>query len=228
MSVFIFGDSFFEEVRWNTNSWPVKLSNDIDVINYASSGSSNHDIYLSFMNAVPSLKEDDIVVVGWTEPNRFYCSDRRRVPNVQNTYQSYLHNETLQNLYYRTYMAEVERICEENKVHLLVMWAFPSGYNIPMQNPIWNLKQVGELSADKYNYIKNFKNEIRPALIYFSWADLDITLPESELVNEFSNDNRPNHIDNQKVHDEIVKVITEFVESKNIGTVDLIKRLENG
>jgi len=43
--------------------------------NFAKSGTNNHTIFERFCNSVNSISNDDIVIIQWTEPNRFRLVD---------------------------------------------------------------------------------------------------------------------------------------------------------
>jgi len=86
MKIWIFGDSFvhkygFSNAEFLKNSAPwldriaTKYSNTVE--NLSHSGQSNEGIYLSVVDMIPNISEDDIVVVSWSAPGRFLGTSNR-------------------------------------------------------------------------------------------------------------------------------------------------------
>jgi hypothetical protein len=86
-----------------------------------------------------------------------------------------------------------------------------------------------ELFPPKYYYLDTFENEVKPALIYFSKKEVGHCTTTNDIIDYFKNkDNRPNHIGNVRVHNELTKIVAEFIKGRTSGQIDLIKRLSDG
>jgi hypothetical protein len=143
-------------------------------------------------------------------------------------YKNFYNNE-LETLYQKTFMHKVKSVVKEKNLRLLVLWSFPTGYvGTVRQNPNWLDTFMFDIDPEQYQYADTFDNEVRPALIHISRKETSLLNAEQDVIDYFLKDNRPNHIKDQTVHNELVKIVTEFVETRISGQVDLIKRLENG
>ena len=232
-NIYIFGDSFF--CRWvedNVNySWILQLTKKYSVCNYSIPGASNQEIYLSFLKNIDIITSNDVVLLGWSEPNRFYVNPEvTKNDKIYEMYHKNFYNKTLVKLQYQSFMSEVKKTIKEKNIKTLFFWSFPSDYiDPPKENANWLDAILSNINETNYQYLDSFENEVKPALIYFSKKEVEHFTSQDEIVNYFrKKDRRPNHISNEKIHNELVKIVIEFIENKIDGQIDLIERLNNG
>jgi len=231
--IYIFGDSFF--YRWIETGidygWIVQLTNKHFVVNSAIPGASNHEIYLSFLKYSDIITPDDYVIIGWSDPSRFYVNSG--ISKNEKTYRVYyekFYNKALDTLQQKTFMSEIKKIIKEKNFKTLFFWSFPSDYiDAPKENTNWADAIASNIDTTKYYYLDTFENEVRPALVYFSKNEVEQTTSSNNIIDYFKNkDNRPNHIGNVQVHNELTKIVEEFIKGRISGQIDLIKRLSDG
>lgn len=73
MKLWIFGQSMSTSHKVEEHQgWPALLANrlSIDYVTFAQPGADNFYIYSTFLENSANIAEDDIVVVGWSHPNR--------------------------------------------------------------------------------------------------------------------------------------------------------------
>jgi hypothetical protein len=232
--IYIFGDSFFS--RWvednNTSGWIVQLHAKYpEVINTAVGGASNHEIYLNYLKYIDDITPDDIILFGWSDPSRFYVNPGiTKDEKIYKLYYANFYNKTLSMLQEKTYMSEVKNTITEKNLKALFFWSFPSAYvEVPRENFNWLDSMLIDITDQQYYYSDTFENEIKPALIYFSKKEVADFKSPDKVVHYFQKqDKRPNHIGDQAIHDELVKIVVEFIENQTSGQIDIIKRLNNG
>ena len=226
--IYIFGDSFCVADEHNHNSWTVKLRKKYEVINEADPGASNHQIFLKFLKYCSLMEDGSIVVLAWSDPTRFYLN-----PGIERTDYLYgihwdnFYNPILDELYQRLYISEVKRLTELKRLKLLVLWSFPSGYDIGHPNANWLFKVPNDSA---YTYLDTFENEIKPPLIYFSKKEiehLNIT-NHKRIADFFRSDRRSNHMGDQRTHDALHDIVCDFAENQISGQINLNDRLNNG
>jgi hypothetical protein len=173
------------------------------------------------------MNDGSTVILAWSEPSRFYLRPGiSRTDSLYEIYWTNFYNEILDNLHQKLYTDEVKRLAKLKKLKLLILWSFPSNYNIAdIENPNW-LHSTGNES--EYIYIDEFDNEIKPPLIHFSKKEVAHITDHAELTNYFRKDTRSNHIGDQRIHDALHDIICEFVENKLSGKINLYNRLDNG
>jgi len=207
------------------------LTNKHFVVNSAIPGASNHEIYLSFLKYANIITPDDHVLFGWSDPSRFYVNSG--INKNEKTYRVYyenFYNKTLDTLQQKTFMGEIKKIIKEKNFKTLFFWSFPSDYiDAPKENASWVDAIASNIDLTKYYYLDTFENEVKPALIYFSKKEVEHCTTTTDIIDYFKNkDNRPNHIGNVRVHNELTKIVAEFIKGRTSGQIDLIKRLSDG
>jgi len=73
--------------------------------------------------------------------------------------------------------------------------------------------QAQYLDVNNYIYDSNFKNEIRPALDYFSRSE--------KLVAPDVDADRPNHIKDMNVHNRIYNAVHSLISGERTGIIDI-------
>jgi hypothetical protein len=226
--IYIFGDSFCAADEFNHNSWTVKLRKKYDVINEAVLGASNHEIFLKFVKYCNLMEDGSTVILAWSDPTRFYLKPEiERTDYLYGIYWDNFYNPILDELYQRLYISEVKRLTKLKNLRLLVLWAFPSGYDIGQQNPNW----LFDIPNDSvYTYLDTFEHEVKPPLIYFSKKEIDhLNIKNHKRIAEFfRNDRRSNHLGDQGTHDALHDIVCEFAEKRISGQINLNDRLNNG
>ena len=227
----MFGDSFLADQSVHKNkklidgvltvdqSWVQQLSRKYSVRNLSSPGSSNSDIFLKFVENIDNITSEDFVLIGWSDATRPYCLEKI-TPRLREIYMTYFYNPRLHVENQTLYMKSVSDTLIERNINHLVFWSFPTGYI--GKNTSWVSRD-----HEAYTYNANFKNEIRPALVYFSRIELDSNLTPEAVIAQMGNDNRPNHINTELVHNELAKVVREVIEGNLSGMIDLKQRLDN-
>jgi hypothetical protein len=226
--IYIFGDSFCVADRHNHNSWACKLHKNYEVINEAEPGASNHQIFLKFLKYCDIMDDESTVVLTWSDTARFYLNTGiERTDYLYDVYWENFYNPILDELYQRLYISEVKRLTELKKLRLLVLWAFPSGYNLGINNANWLFK-VPDESA--YTYLDEFENEVKPPLIHFSKKEIEHLNINNHrrLAEYFRNDRRSNHLGDQKTHDALYDTVCQFANGQIAGKINLNYRLNNG
>jgi hypothetical protein len=229
-NIYVFGDSFF--CRWVSHNveygWIYQLTKKYSVFDFAIGGASNHDIYLKFLHQVNNITPDDVILFGWSDPSRFYVN-----PGITRDYKLYyknFYNKTLSMLQEKSYTSEVKNLIKEKNLKALFFWSFPSDYvEVSQENFGWVESMLADTTDQQYYYITTFENEVKPALIYFSKKEVADFKLADEVIHYFQKqDKRPNHISDKVIHDELVKIVVEFIENQTSGQIDIIKRLNNG
>jgi hypothetical protein len=226
--IYIFGDSFCAADEYNHNSWTVKLRKNYEVINEAEPGSSNHQIFLKFLKYCNLMEDNSTVILAWSDTTRFYLNPGiARTDYLYNMHWENFYNPILDELYQRLYISEVKRLTEIKKLRLLVFWAFPSGYDLGVENANWLFK-VSDESA--YTYLDAFDNEVKPPLIHFSKKEIEhLNINNHRRVAEyFIDDRRSNHLGDQRMHDALYNIVCDFAQGRIAGQINLNYRLNNG
>jgi hypothetical protein len=224
--IYIFGDSFCVPDEFNHNSWTVKLRKNYNVITEADLGASNHEIFLKFLKYCDLMEDGSTVILAWSDPTRFYLQPNiARTDHLYSVYWDNFYNPILDELYQRLYISEVKRLTKLKNLRLLVLWAFPSGYDIDHQNPNW-LFDVPDDAV--YTYLDTFEHEVKPPLIYFSKKEIDhLNIKNHKQISEFfRNDRRSNHLGDQRTHDALHDIVSDFAENKIAGQINLKHRLK--
>jgi len=219
--VYIFGDSFFTQSLYRSNSWPDMIAKKYHVVNAAQLGASIYDIYLQFLRHYKNITKNDTVILGWSDPWRYYS--KPEIPKneeLSKLYYTQFYNQDLESFYQESIMNEVNRRLKEKEIRALFFWSFPTGY--------WVDTVIQDLDHNSYIYKTEFENEVRPALIYFSKTEAAHCKTEKEIINFFKNDLRPNHLSSQKIHDELYNIVTDFIDQKIQGQIDLFQRVNDG
>ena len=208
MQVFVFGCSFSEDVNveW---SWPTMLAENFNVTNFAQSANSNAHIYLSFIENIDKLNPGDVAIVSWGDIVRFYTTNPKDKTKLIETYVKHFHNETLNKEHYKFYLENTERLAKQAGVKLIVLWSSPSDYGpMSLERFLYD-----HLDVNTAQYEKEFDIDIRPALIFYSLAEIrEKNLPKEIRINCFTHDERPNHIESKDTHLEIYNKIVEHLK----------------
>jgi hypothetical protein len=222
--IYIFGGSFLAPGA--TDSWITRLSNNYDVCNLAKQNSANPNIFLTFLSTRDKMVKDDTVIIAWDDymfpnVNNIDNIPARKRDTIMGTYLEYFFDSNLAKLHYDYYLNYVKDYAVANSINLIVLWAVPSNYITTdtwvSQGP-WSYDY---LKPDEFQYAVNFKNEIRPALMYFSKKELD-GLTAKELEKYLMDDPRPNHIKDLTVHDKLYSTVSDFVDKRQTGCVNLL------
>jgi hypothetical protein len=108
----------------------------------------------------------------------------------------------------------------------LTVWAFPSEYQFNNTSTNWQHPEFNYIDYNTYEYSVNFYNEVKPALIHFSRLEIEKeNVSHDDIRAAYTNDLRPNHIGDYKVHSELVKIVDEFITGKISGQINLKQRL---
>jgi hypothetical protein len=226
--IYIVGDSFFVwELRpW---AWQNLLDKTYTVQNYSSPGASNQDIYLQFLEIYKLITPEDAIIIGWSDSNRTYVNPQVKKQSYPlKLYHTTFYNKELTELYSDSIMDKINCLIEDKNLKALFFWSFPSDYNLDNHNPNWVDALLSNLDHSNYLYKKQFKNEVRPALIYFSKKEVEHLKSSDKISKYFSEDRRPNHISAKHIHKELYNIVTEFLENKIGGQIDLLQRLTDG
>lgn len=226
--IYIAGDSFFScnQHLW---SWQNLLDKKYTVQNYSSPGASNQDIYLQFLEIYKLITPEDAIIIAWSDPNRTYVNPQVKKQSYPlKLYHTTFYNKELTELYSDSIMNKIDRLIEDKNLKALFFWSFPSDYNLDNYDPNWLHALSCNLEHTNYLYRKQFKNEVRPALIYFSKKEVEHLKSTDDISKYFSDDSRPNHIGDNHIHKELYNIVTEFLENKISGQIDLFQRLKDG
>lgn len=209
--IFIFGDSFTVKDEYMNYTWTERLAKNFNVTNFSKQGYSNSHIYLSILENLDKLESGDILIVAWGDVFRFYTNDvkSKSKPEVIKNYVKHFHNEKLAKEHYKFYLDKVEELTKKAGIKLIVLWSSPSDYG-PVSFDRFLYDYLDETKAE---YIKTFDIDIRPALIFYSLAEIkDMNLPDHEKSRVFTEDWRPNHIMSKETHSLIYDKITKHLE----------------
>ena len=226
--IYIFGDSFFiwDPVPW---SWINLLDKTYSIECCAAPGASNQEIYLSFLEHYNQITPNDLIILGWSDSNRTYVNPQVKKESYPlKLYHTTFYNKELTELYSDSIMGKIKCIVEDKNLKALFFWSFPSDYDVDNNDSNWIDALISNLDHSNYLYRKEFKNEVRPALIYFSKKEVEHLKSADKISKYFSKDRRPNHISAEHIHKELYNIVTEFLENKISGQVDLLQRLTDG
>jgi hypothetical protein len=127
MKLWIFGNSMCTAYKLSEHQgWPFLLANDLDVDyqNYAQPAVDNFYIYQSFLSKLKDIKDNDIVVIGWSHPSRkTFTLDRQNKSHVDILPYS-LHYICNNREFIRSDVGNIE-----SRVNSLAKWAAMSPYN---------------------------------------------------------------------------------------------------
>ena len=224
MTIFIYGDSFSMSSEVRCTSWIDQLHGKHQLINRSIAGASNHYIFLRFMEDLDRITPDDLVVFCWSENQRYYQKDSKKTQEIHQLYHKHFYNQRLLEMQSDMYLDKIEAVVKERKIRMLFFWAFPSGYG---DSSTWVSTKF--VSEDSLVYSHTFENEVRPALIYFSRIEIPKKYlnTEEKLLEFASKDMRPNHMANQKLHDELFKIVDDVFHHRLAGQINLKNRLHN-
>ena len=197
--VFIFGGSFSVD----EGGWTDTIRNNYKLVNFSFGGASCSQILEKIKRQIDNINLDDFVIICWSDMNREYLNQLWINLDHLKIKETYINN-----------LNSAKKILEDRKINHLIIWALPSDYG---KTRSWTTVDFAYLDKEKYEYIVNFKNEIRPALIYFSRKELLHITDDNELVNAFKYDKRPNHIRNLKIHILLSDAIIKFIEEEITG-----------
>lgn len=224
--IYIFGDSFCEWHPYNQLAWPAKLSKEFFVVNESFGGASNHEIFLTFLRYCDTMEDGSVVVLAWTDTNRFYVNPGiEKTTSIVKQYWINFHNSTLSKLYHQAYHAEIKRLAKLKNLKLLILWSFPSDYDMGFSNANWTHSVSHEC---QYVYFDEFENEIKPPLIHISKNEVSHIADPDQVAHYFKTDPRPNHIANQEIHDALYNIVCDFARNKISGKINLYNRVPNG
>ena len=203
--IFVFGDSFAIRTHL-TWAWPRLLEQNYTVYNRAVGGSSCSAILEKLKESISSneIASDDFIVLCLSDKTREYMEIADPEWNTKTTEK------------YNLTLNEIKSILE-NFRHV-VIWGFPSDYG---DSGGWLNEKFSYIDKDSYVYNVGFKNEIKPALIYYSRQEYKNIRNHKQMSRIFSNDRRPNHIGNDEIHKKIFGAVLEFVNGTASGCIDL-------
>lgn len=223
--IYIFGDSFCERHSYNKLAWPAKLSRKFFVVNESFGGASNHEIFLTFLKYCDIMEDGSVVVLAWTDTNRFYVNPGvEKTQKIVKQYWMNFHNSILTKLYHQVYCSEVKRLAKLKNLKLLILWSFPSDYDVGFSNANWTYSVSDEC---QHIYFDEFENEIKPSLIHVSKNEIK-DIDHTQVADFFNTDPRPNHIESQEIHDALYNIICDFAQNKISGKINLYDRVYNG
>lgn len=228
--IYIFGDSFSDITPDpRPESWVYKISEKFDVINKSRGGASNAYIFLKFLETYEQITPQDTVIFCWSEYTRFYFSDPSAVSNDPKFFKKLFkrsHNKQLMKFHDISYLKEIKQIINERNLKVLFLWSFPSEY---LRSFYWCDPNYDINDVNQFFYHTEFKNEVRPALIYYSIKEVpkSIRKENSKLINYFTTDTRPNHIENTQIHLTITKIVTDFANNLISGKINIEDYLKN-
>lgn len=227
--LYIFGNSF--TLRSNCEySWIDRLEKKYSVFNLSRAGENNGGIFLKFLEYKDIITEEDTVLICWSDYNRFYVKDPlifNKKKTLERTYYDYFYNEELLKYQSCGYLDQIIKITEQKNFKMLFFWAIPTEFK-NMTN--WIDTSFDYLSTESYIYSHNLKNEVRPALIYFSRKEINESISKNKksLINLYQHDSRPSHILDKNVHAGLFNIVDEFINGKVSGIINLEDRLKNG
>lgn len=217
--IYIIGDSFASLTYQNSGSWVMLLSKKYNVEHVSLCGGSTQEIMLKFLDWSNEITSNDIVVLGISDPHRFYISDSSIRHTVWESYYKHFYNETISQIHYQACLNKIKQHAKEKNIKLLIFWSFPSDYRSSIK---WSSKDFQKISYNDYIYDIEFDNEIRPALIYFSRLEVPAHLSSTQIGEFYANDVRPCHIDNFDIHKKIYNVVDNFYNNNISGQINLI------
>lgn len=207
--IYVFGGSYATEQK-GTGSWTDQLSQNHKVTNLAQDSRSNSEMYLDFLQIQDQIVTGDTILIAWNDWMFPYVTPtvpRQHKKKVVQEYLKFYYDETLARQHYRFYLREFQEFAEQKNVNLIVLWSVPSDY-VNKQSP-----QSQYLDVNNYIYDSNFKNEIRPALDYFSRSE--------KLVAPDVDADRPNHIKDMKIHNRIYNAVHSLISGERTGIIDI-------
>jgi hypothetical protein len=212
-NLYIFGDSF-STPSYEKYAWIQLLSAKYNVINFSKAGNDNHSIFLDVLNNIKKLTNNDFLLIVWSDYTRFFSHDKNSKKLQKIYYKSFFNNQLLR-MQSLLYMRNIKEIIEERNLQHLICWSFPTRID---NIDLWtNSKDFDNDSDNLFKYDISFKNEIRPALFYFSRKEL----ANVDVLKVYSNDIRPNHIKSKDVHLLLYKTVNKYIENKLNGQVNL-------
>lgn len=204
--VFVFGDSFGTPAIQDW-SWASIISKSFDVINRAAPGASCTRILSHLKTAIKhEISNDDFVIV--------FLSDRIR--DYMDLSDANWDEKSIK--FYKKAINKIHWILNKRKINYVVLWSFPSDYETSIN---WSSLEFVYIDKNTYRYFIDFKNEIRPALIYYSRKELSHITDSTELSKVFAQDKRPNHISDKNIHKKIAEIIEKFILKEKSGCVNL-------
>lgn len=223
MKLYILGDSFTTR-DYREWSWINALTVKYNVENFSYPGASNANIFAKFLEIYWSISSEDVVIISWSDINRNY--DSQRTAGTRSLFEKYFFHETLHKLHDTSYLEHTKKIIKENNLRVLIVWAFPSEYKFNDIPTNWQHPEFNYIDYNTYKYSVNFYNEVKPALIHFSRLEIEKENVSRDAISAaYANDRRPNHIEDYKVHSELVKIVEEFIAGKISGQINLKQRL---
>ena len=219
--IYMFGGSYAQPGS-GPDSWVTKISDNYKVKNLAWANKSNAEMYLDLLSVKDKLKANDTIIVVWNDYlfpyiNNVNSNALENKRDIISFYLKHLHNEELVLEHYKFYLNSFKQIAQERDVKLIALWSVPSNY---INHWMWPWHQDHHLNYKKHTYAVDFPNDIRPSLMYFSKVEMK-HLTDSEQEALVAKDHRPNHIANLSVHDEIYNYITQMLDNKLSGIVNL-------
>jgi hypothetical protein len=177
------------------------------------------------MDELDRITPADLVVFCWSENHRYYQKDTKKTQEINQLYHKHFFNQRLLEMQSDMYLDKIKAVVEERKIRMLFFWAFPSGY---VDSSNWVSSKF--ISEDSLVYSHTFENEVRPALMYFSRIEIPNEQSNTieKLLDFASKDIRPNHMANQKLHDELFKIVDDVFHHRLVGQINLKNRLHNG
>jgi len=177
MKLWVFGDSLSLAYHVESKGWPELLAGKLncEYTNFAQPAADNFFIYSSYLHALPEIKSNDIVVIGWSHPSRkSFVFDKSNPEHLKSVETSHIYktdiefirsknqlNDTLtkwktlspvpQNkLFYDTWYRDYYSITEQRSnlfaYHSSAISTCP-GYYIPF---FFSLESIEGLSIDSY------------------------------------------------------------------------------
>jgi hypothetical protein len=223
MKLYVLGDSFsMRSVReW---SWISRLTTKYDVKNFSYSGASNANIFAKFLEIYQHISPEDAVIISWSDTNRNY--DSERTAERREIFSKYFFHPELHKMHDTAYLKRTKELITEYNIRALIIWAFPSDYKFNNAPANWIQPEFNYIDFNTYEYSVDFENEVKPALVYFSRIEIEKeNISQQEIIKAYTNDRRPNHIGNVKVHSELVKIVDEFIIGQTSGQINLKQRL---
>jgi len=210
--IYIIGGSYAEKCE---PGWSYLLAQKYKVKNLAKANTSNTEIFLKLSKISNKLTVKDFVVVVWaveTWPyiKNFNEQDEKGKEYLMENYVKYYNDEECTRMHYLLYLNNIESLL--NGAKLICLWTMPCNYkpNLFLPDVFDNFL----IKPNKHKFLKEFDNQIKPALTYFSFI-------ESNNKEKRINDDRPNHIADLNVHQNIVKAVENFMLNDVKGTIDI-------
>jgi hypothetical protein len=223
MKLYILGDSFS---MWNGKGWAWihSLTAKYNVENFSYSGASNANIFAKFLEIHQQISPEDVVIISWSDINRNY--DSKRTAERRAMFDEHFFHQTLHKMHDTLYLESTKKLIKEYNLRALIIWAFPSDYKFNNNSVSWSQPEFNYIDYTTYEYSVDFENEVKPALVHFSRLEIEKeNISEQEILKAYTNETRPNHIGNTKVHSELVKIVDEFIAGQTSGQIDLKQRL---